>query len=155
MLRGMKRLLFQSSFYQKEMVSCSKCLFSTTSRPRQRTWIDDAGGSLQFSCTQCGKCCKGKTNVFLNMAEAMNISNFLGYSDVQEFIEKNTTTVDTPDGVMVSLKSKKINGKPQCIFLSDTNQCKVHQMKPTQCRTYPFWPQTLMGKNEWEIEKHR
>ena len=89
------------------------------------------------------------------MSEALNISDHLGYSDVQDFILKDTRTVDTPDGVRVSLKTKMVNDKPQCVFLSEHNQCTIHDVKPTQCRTYPFWPQTLMGKSEWEAEKFK
>jgi len=36
----------------------------------------------------------------------------------------------------------------QCPFLT-AHGCSVHSAKPTQCRTFPFWPELLDDAKEW------
>jgi Fe-S-cluster containining protein len=36
----------------------------------------------------------------------------------------------------------------RCVFLKDGG-CSVHEVKPTQCRTFPFWPELLESAKEW------
>lgn len=31
--------------------------------------------------------------------------------------------------------------------------CRVHDIKPTQCSTYPFWPEILETRKTWKDEK--
>ena len=54
--------------------------------------------TLKFSCVQCGKCCKGRSRnkVFLNEAEIVDISTYLGI-DSDEFLSKYTYTVENPN----------------------------------------------------------
>lgn len=40
-----------------------------------------------------------------------------------------------------------------CIFLKD-GLCSVHDAKPLQCLTYPWWPD-LMHQAEWELEREQ
>ena len=34
---------------------------------------------------------------------------------------------------------------PDCVFLKD-NKCSVYEGRPTQCRTWPFWPEVMKPK---------
>jgi hypothetical protein len=34
---------------------------------------------------------------------------------------------------------------PDCMFLSD-KRCSVYDGRPTQCRTWPFWPENMSAK---------
>jgi len=39
-----------------------------------------------------------------------------------------------------------------CIFLQDrggTKQCVIYSVRPSQCRTWPFWPENLLGPDTW------
>jgi Fe-S-cluster containining protein len=36
----------------------------------------------------------------------------------------------------------------QCPFLVDGG-CGIHPAKPTQCRTFPFWPELVEDRQEW------
>jgi len=39
-----------------------------------------------------------------------------------------------------------------CIFLhtvGDKKQCAIYQVRPNQCRSWPFWPDNLSGPNAW------
>jgi hypothetical protein len=36
----------------------------------------------------------------------------------------------------------------QCPFLLDQG-CSIHPAKPTQCRTFPFWPELVENRELW------
>jgi Fe-S-cluster containining protein len=36
----------------------------------------------------------------------------------------------------------------QCEFL-EGGGCSVHEAKPTQCRTFPYWPELLDSRRAW------
>ena len=38
---------------------------------------------------------------------------------------------------------------PACPFLGEGNTCKVYEVRPVQCSTWPFWKENLERK-EWE-----
>ncbi len=45
-----------------------------------------------------------------------------------------------------------------CIFLDRERVpgkavCSVYEDRPTQCRTWPFWPEVLESEREWEATK--
>ena len=43
----------------------------------------------------------------------------------------------------------------KCIFLdADSNLCTVHEQRPLQCSTYPWWPD-LMADEAWQGERSR
>jgi Fe-S-cluster containining protein len=37
----------------------------------------------------------------------------------------------------------------QCPFLLD-HGCSIHPAKPTQCRTFPFWPELVENRDLWK-----
>ena len=37
-----------------------------------------------------------------------------------------------------------------CIFL-DGGGCTVYEARPTQCRTFPFWPENLASERTWAV----
>lgn len=39
-----------------------------------------------------------------------------------------------------------------CPFLRD-RRCSIHAIRPSQCRTYPFWPEILESRGSWEVER--
>lgn len=40
--------------------------------------------------------------------------------------------------------------RPECMFLKN-NRCSVYEGRPTQCRTWPFWPEVMNAK-AWKKE---
>jgi Fe-S-cluster containining protein len=36
-----------------------------------------------------------------------------------------------------------------CHFLNETG-CSIHPAKPTQCRIFPFWPELVDSRREWQ-----
>lgn len=39
-------------------------------------------------------------------------------------------------------------GSKDCIFLKD-KRCTVYEGRPTQCRTWPFWPENMKAR-KWD-----
>ena len=42
-------------------------------------------------------------------------------------------------------RSEEIRKKGECIFLKN-KKCDVYKARPTQCRTWPFWPDNMKSK---------
>lgn len=40
-----------------------------------------------------------------------------------------------------------------CPFLDASNLCSIHEIKPLQCRTYPFWPDLVASRTAWDAER--
>jgi len=43
----------------------------------------------------------------------------------------------------------------RCVFLDVNGRCKVYPVRPLQCRTYPFWPELVLRKSDWQHEARR
>ena len=39
----------------------------------------------------------------------------------------------------------------RCTFLSPDGRCGIYEVRPVQCRTFPFWPEFMDG-GEWTDE---
>ena len=46
-------------------------------------------------------------------------------------------------------------GGGRCVFLSPDNRCRIYAVRPLQCRTYPYWPETLSSRAAWRREARR
>ncbi len=106
---------------------------------------------LRFHCTGCGRCCRGHPDehyIELMPGEADLISDYLRL-DSEVF--KRDYLVSLPDigeGI-------RINRQGQCSLLNESNQCSVYQVRPLQCRTYPFWPELMQSSSAWHAEAGR
>ena len=79
-------------------------------------------------CQQCGWCCQNN-RILVTIPEMIRILKHTRKDFSEVFvIEKNKLSV--------SIKTKKVNGKPYCIFY-ENGKCSIHQIKPFQCMTYP------------------
>lgn len=84
-----------------------------------------------MSCKQCGNCCQWGGHVHLINADIKKISKFLGVSE-REFINKYTCLTSNRQGLSLI---EHEDGR--CIFLSDKS-CQVYQVRPAQCRDFPY-----------------
>jgi len=99
---------------------------------------------LAFSCTQCGKCCHGRgevAHVYVNYAERQKMADFL---DIELAVFNRLYTRLDEDGHRLL---KFVEG--HCIFLEEA-VCTVHESKPVQCRTWPFWEELLESKDAYQ-----
>ena len=107
-------------------------------------------GGLRFNCTQCGNCCTGPPGaVWFEPEEGRAMAAALGM-DEATFLARYARRA----GVRTSLKEVKIKGQYDCALLerrSDgTTGCSVYRARPTQCRTWPFWPELLESSAAWQ-----
>lgn len=105
---------------------------------------------LRFECTQCGRCCRGggAYHVFLNAAEAEQIREVLQLSR-DWFWRRYLQRLDSGELTVV------LNADGRCSFLDRNGRCSVYEVRPMQCRTYPFWPEILRSKAAWRAEAAR
>ena len=99
-----------------------------------------------FFCTECGKCCTGAGEVWINEAECDSLTGFLKISRTH-FLAKYTKSYSKRPGWYL-LQRKR--GSGDCVFL-EGKRCSVYGARPVQCATYPWWPD-LMNDAVWEIE---
>lgn len=102
---------------------------------------------LYFKCTGCGHCCaKEPGAVFLSKEEVSAFAKGLKITE-KEFLELYTRKLHGK----VALKEE---ANFDCVFLKE-GKCTVYNLRPKQCRTYPFWPELLRSEKEWVSEKSR
>ncbi len=102
-------------------------------------WYRDG---LAFACTRCGACCTGTPGyVWVGEAEINRLAGHLGV-DVEEFGRRFLRSV----GSRLSLVERPGG---DCIFWDRTEGCTVYPARPTQCRTWPFWPRNLAHPDAW------
>ena len=98
---------------------------------------------LRFECAKCGACCRGEPGyVWINGAEAVAIAGFLRMS-----IDVFSANCVRDVGKRVSLIEKP-NG--DCVFWESAIGCRIYPVRPTQCRTWPFWEENIAGPRTWE-----
>jgi Fe-S-cluster containining protein len=105
-------------------------------------WYKDG---LKFQCTECGKCCTGAPGyVWVTKEEMSAIAMFLNVS-IELFKRKYVRQRDN----RYALVEKKSENNA-CIFLKN-KKCAVYQVRPAQCRTYPWWRENLNSKESWDL----
>ena len=101
---------------------------------------------LRFQCQGSGNCCTSHGEfgfVFLTIEDRRRFAKFLKISTAAF----NRTYCDLKDGVW-HLKEDSKN--KDCMFL-EKKRCSVYEARPTQCRTWPFWPE-VMNPKSWKSE---
>ena len=97
---------------------------------------------LNFSCTQCGNCCTGRPGyVWISPQDERAIAAHLGLRE-DAFRRKYTRLV---------LGNLSLVEKPggDCVFLLPDRRCAIHDVKPRQCLTFPFWPRLTATPQVW------
>mgnify|MGYP001593771831 CR=1 FL=1 len=83
----------------------------------------------RFACQRCNECCKKPGFVYLQKEEPEKIAVRLGLSEF-DFINQFCELEDRRKLVL------KKNTDESCIFLA-AEGCKIHSVKPMQCREFP------------------
>ena len=109
-------------------------------RAQEASSVFDEG--IRFECTRCGQCCTGAPGAIVAASdeELATIARDRKM-DVEAFRQ---AYVRRTDGGL-SLKEKE-NG--DCVFWDQTG-CSIYEVRPTQCRTYPFWFKNLRSSGAW------
>jgi Fe-S-cluster containining protein len=96
-----------------------------------------------------------KGDVYLSPMEASTIATYLKLSP-REFKDQYIAQEEiVPFGNQLNatgwtvLKNSESLG---CIFLDDKNMCKIYNVRPWQCVSYPFWPEIMLSSQSWNNE---
>lgn len=103
-----------------------------------------------LACSTCqAKCCTGESGyIHVNASEMESISNFLDLS-----IEDFTQNYLFKNGYKYSIKERKFNDSYECAFYDRaSNGCVIYEVRPTQCRTFPFWDYFKTRVDELKLE---
>jgi hypothetical protein len=123
---------------------------------------------LKFTCTCCGNCCTGGPGyVWISEEEIHRLAEHLNLS-VEETLEQHVRKIN---GKFSLKEARSTSGSFDCTFLKEikpprTNRkgnaivqakrvCGIYEVRPLQCRTWPFWPENLESKADWETETRK
>ena len=90
------------------------------------------------SCATCGgKCCRGPSGyIWATLDEQEALAHHFSLS-LQEFQRKYIERVDSKYSFIETEVGKDDYA---CVFFDlNTQQCSIYELRPKQCRTYPFW----------------
>ncbi len=107
-------------------------------KTKEKKWWSDG---LRFQCQGSGKCCTSHGEygfVYLTPQDRKKMADFLGLK-AAEFTKKHCQRTS---GVWHLKEDPK---RPDCQFLKGKG-CSVYEARPTQCRTWPFWPEVMNAK---------
>lgn len=97
---------------------------------------------LRFACQRgCINCCDQEGYVYLTEDDVTRAAQFTGMAAAA--FEKK---------YVYRTRHQRRFRKPrdkQCPFL-EGHGCSIHPAKPTQCRTFPFWPELVENRAEWD-----
>src|ERR1041385_6587244 len=98
--------------------------------------------TLRFECQRgCTRCCDQEGMVYLSENDLRRAAKFVGLTPrafEKRYVYRTTNT----------LRLRKPPDR-QCPFL-DATGCSIHPAKPTQCRTFPFWPELVENREAWK-----
>jgi Fe-S-cluster containining protein len=97
---------------------------------------------VKFECQGSGKCCTSHGEygyVYFSKEDRVRAAKFLGITEKQ-FRDQYCRQIDK----LWALKDPPDNS-PDCLFLKD-KRCTIYEGRPTQCRTWPFWPSVMNAK---------
>jgi Fe-S-cluster containining protein len=99
--------------------------------------VDDllASPDTGFSCRMCGSCCG--LDVRITEQDLRRIeSHRPDQAKKTQWIRKNGSVVESR---LYSPSFADTDRQTRCVFL-EGNKCTIHEVKPLQCRLYPFFP---------------
>jgi Fe-S-cluster containining protein len=83
-----------------------------------------------YQCQRCTACCKWPGDVRLEEEEIPRIAAFMELTE-QEFLDRYTRLRTNRKGLSLIEKENH-----ECIML-DSNSCRIHPVKPSQCAGFP------------------
>jgi Fe-S-cluster containining protein len=124
----------------------------------EQPWYADG---LSFSCTQCGNCCTGGPGyVWISDQELERLGRHLSMP-VEEVVRRFCRKIRG----RWSLKESRRGDLYDCIFLQEIQVgaerstgerllqkrriCAIYEVRPLQCRTWPFWEGNLASNQAW------
>jgi len=99
-------------------------------------------GGVKFDCKAgCGACCRAPGEVYFSADDIRRAAALLNIDDA-EFIRRYLRVHNE------HLHKLTVGVNSACSFL-DGHRCTIHAAKPTQCATFPFWPEHLKSRGAY------
>ncbi len=101
---------------------------------------------IRFECQGSGKCCSSHGEygyVYMTLDDRKRMAYHLKLN-TKEFTNKFCRKTDGYHHL------KLMKDSEACLFL-EGKQCSVYEGRPSQCRTWPFWPEVMNAKT-WNDE---
>jgi len=96
---------------------------------------------VRFTCQpNCSNCCDQAGYVYLSEKDLIRAAAFLQ-------IEPAVFEAKYVFRTRYLLRLRKPKDK-QCHFLIE-KRCTIHPAKPTQCSAFPFWPELIENRENW------
>jgi Fe-S-cluster containining protein len=96
---------------------------------------------MRFECQSgCTKCCEQQGFVYLTEDDIARLAAYLNLAAADFELRYVFRTKN--------LRRLRVPRHAQCEFLV-SGGCGVHEAKPTQCRTFPFWPELVGSRRAW------
>jgi Fe-S-cluster containining protein len=96
---------------------------------------------FRFACQPgCTECCRQRGFVYLNAADLERAAVFVGMTPAafeRRYVYRTRNTMRF-----------RVPPKAHCPFLLE-DRCSIHPAKPAQCRAFPFWPELIATRKEW------
>jgi Fe-S-cluster containining protein len=100
------------------------------------------GDGLSFECQKCGGCCGGFPGyVWLTDEEIGTIAAHFGMG--REAFLKQYTRHEMGRHTFREVSNY------DCIMLKG-GRCGIYDIRPVQCRTFPFWDENLDSRHDWD-----
>lgn len=97
--------------------------------------------NLRFECQSgCTKCCEEQGFVYLTEDDIVRIAGYVGLSTA-EFEKRHVYRTK-------NLRRLRVPRHANCTFLKDGG-CSIHEVKPIQCASFPYWPELLISPRKW------
>ena len=115
--------------------------------------MEQKGYNYRFdpkACETCkGNCCIGESGyIWVTPVEINELAHHLGIEKevfMQSYLQKA--------GYRFSLIEKKYDNGYACTFFDlEKRQCSIYDVRPSQCRTFPFWDYFKTHQEEVEAE---
>ena len=106
----------------------------------------DRENGLCFTCQAgCAACCKISGKVEISDQDVVRMAQHIG---VEEHVFRQKYT----RGNKKSLELEELETGP-CVMLDANDRCSVYEVRPLQCRTYPFWDEVIANDFTWLLER--
>ena len=101
------------------------------------------GAGLCFACRQCGSCCTGEPGyVWVSEEEIAALAAALGFP-IYQFEASFVRRVGDRKSLI------ELTGGDCVFFDSTARRCRVYELRPRQCRTWPFWQSNVRDAESW------
>ena len=105
------------------------------------------GDQFRFGCTGCGKCCEGPGVIYFTADDLKNIQNELKLNEEEWRILRSRLVQREKNNLYLHQTDTA------CIFLTKDGLCSIYNVRPLQCRTYPFWTSVFESRASYQSFK--